>query len=145
MLPQPTERYGLIRVPAHGATAVVCTVYAPLAQRDTFDPASWPIQALTESAVYPGWWEFNIDALKLNDGVYEYEFLLNRSATPVPDPYTDEITRFAGYRGLFRISGQQRLRQVFSWDGEFSNASPLEQNNQIVVYKRCRSNGCQAI
>lgn len=134
MPPQPTGRYGLIRIPAPGA-AGISVRYAPLTQRDVFDPASWPSLALTPNAADPGWWDFDIDALGLADGAYEYEFLLSGSNVPIPDPYADEITRFGGYRGLLRIEGGLRIRQPFEWTDEFAGAPPLRQNNEIVIYE----------
>jgi pullulanase/glycogen debranching enzyme len=134
MPPQPTERYGLIRIPAPGAAGISAR-YAPLSKRDEFDPASWPRQALIPSPLYAGWWDFDIDALKLADGGYEYEFLLEGNDTPIPDPYADEITRFGGYRGLFHIASQHRSPQTFHWDDEFDVAHPLKQNNEIVIYE----------
>ena len=73
--------------------------------------------------------------MALADGVYEYEFLLANNGTPIPDPYADEITRFGGYRGLFRISRGTRVQQQFRWDDEFNQAYPLKQNNQISIYE----------
>lgn len=134
MPPQPTERYGLLRIPAPGALGITAR-YAPLTGRDKFNPGSWPTKALTQSALYPGWWEFDVDALALADGIYEYEFLLNASGLPIADPYADEITRFGGYRGLFRIAGKRRSSQAFGWNDEFDGAPPLKQNNQIVIYE----------
>jgi pullulanase/glycogen debranching enzyme len=134
MPPQPTDRSGLIRIPAPGFTAVSVR-YSPLSQRDEFDPTTWPTRALIQSTSYPGWWEFDVDALKLDDGVYEYEFLLDGNKTPIPDPYADEITRFGGYRGLLQIADQQRIRQGFRWDDEIAKDHPLKQNNQIVIYE----------
>ena len=72
MSPQPTGRYGLIRIPAPGATGVWIR-YAALLDRDEFNPPAWPSIALTPSATYAGWWEFDIDARALPDGTYEYE------------------------------------------------------------------------
>jgi pullulanase/glycogen debranching enzyme len=134
MPPQPPERYGLIRIPAPGATGVSVR-YAPLTKRDEFDPASWPKQALRSSPLYAGWWDFDVDALQLADGVYEYEFLLDGNNSPIPDPYADEITRFGGYRGVFRVASRQRSPQAFHWDDEFDDAHPLKQNNEIVIYE----------
>jgi 1,4-alpha-glucan branching enzyme len=134
MPPQPTGRYGLLRIPAPNAAGVWAR-YALLAERDKFDPATWRKQALTQSASFPGWWEWDIDALNLADGVYEYEFLLDGSSTPVADPYADEITRFGGYRGLFGIAAGKRCHRAFDWSDEFTGAPPLRQNNQMVIYE----------
>ena len=134
---QPTGRPGLLRVPAPAAQQVEMR-YAPLAQRDTFSPPRWPIRALATAApAYPGWWEIDIDALGLDPGPYEYEFILDgRTDHPVADPFADEITRFGGYRGVFRISaGRQRTVPEFSWDDEFTPGRPLPQNNAVVIYE----------
>src|SRR4051812_42510655 len=133
--PQPTGRYGLLRIPAPNARSVTAR-YASLTNRDKFDPATWAMQALKKSADFSGWWEWDIDALSLPDGVYEYEFLLDGGTTPVADPYSDEITRFGGYRGLFRTAAKQRARLAFDWSDEFNGRPPaLKQNNQIVIYE----------
>jgi hypothetical protein len=50
--------------------------------------------------------------LRLIDGDYEYEFVVN-GATAVPDPYADDITRFGGYRGIFTIAGGKRVSKPF--------------------------------
>ena len=135
MSPQPTGRYGLIRIPAPGATGVWIR-YAALQDRDQFNPVAWPSIALTPSATYAGWWEFDIDARALPDGTYEYEFLLNaNSGSPVSDPYADAITRFGGYRGLFHVAGGIRVAPTFRWDAGIESGTGLAQNNQIVVYE----------
>ena len=63
------------------------------------------------NAAFPGWWQFDLDALALADGVYEYEFVANGTIVAA-DPYADAITRFGGYRGLFTIQ-RWRARQPF--------------------------------
>ena len=133
---QPTGRLGLLRIPAPGAKKVAMR-FAPIAQRDKFAPPGWPVQALTSAPpANPGWWEIDIDALGLADGPYEYEFILDdRTDRPVADPFADEITRFGGYRGLFRISGGQRVGPAFRWDDEFTPGKPLPQNNAVVIYE----------
>jgi 1,4-alpha-glucan branching enzyme len=133
--PQPTGRYGLIRIPAPNAASVVAR-FASLLNRDQFNPPTWPSVALTRSAAYPGWWEFDIDAQALADGLYEYEFLLDGNASnPVSDPYADAITRFGGYRGLFHVAGGKRVDPVFRWDLNVEAGGGLAQNNQIVIYE----------
>jgi hypothetical protein len=109
---QPTGRPGLVRIPAPDANQVVIR-YAPLAQRDNFAPAAWPVHALVHANPgNPGWWEIDIDALGLADGPYEYEFILDEDTNhPVADPFADELTRFGGYRGVFRISGGSESNQ----------------------------------
>jgi 1,4-alpha-glucan branching enzyme len=130
----PTGRYGLLAIPAPGAAGVTMR-YARPTQRDEFNPSAWPSQVLVQDAANPGWWNIDLDAMALADGAYEYEFLLANNGMPIPDPYADEITRFGGYRGVFRISGGTRIPQQFRWDDEFDRAHPLKQNNQIVIYE----------
>ena len=132
MPPHPTGRPGLLRIPGPGLAAVAIR-FALLSDRDDFDPASWPQRALTASAAFPGWWEFDLDALALADGCYEYEFVVNGAA--VPDPYADAITRFGGYRGLFTVAGGMRIAPPFAWDNEFPAGVELPPNNKIVIYE----------
>ena len=110
--------------------------FAPLADRDKFAPATWAVQALNAAPAHPGWWEIDVDTLGLKDGSYEYEFILDGGITrPVADPFTDEITRFGGYRGVFRVSGGNRVGTAFRWDDEFAPGNPLPPNNAIVIYE----------
>jgi hypothetical protein len=133
---QPTGRLGLLRIPAPGANKVEMR-FAPLAQRDKFAPAGWPVRGLASAPpAFPGWWEIDIDALALADGAYEYEFILDgHTDRPVADPFADEITRFGGYRGVFRISAGKRAGPAFRWDDEFTPGKPLPQNNAVVIYE----------
>jgi 1,4-alpha-glucan branching enzyme len=133
---QPTGRYGLLRIPAPGANKVEMR-FAPLAQRDKFAPSGWPVLALTSAQpANPGWWEIDIDALGLGDGAYEYEFIVDgRADSPMADPFADEVTRFGGYRGVFRIAMGQRVRQAFGWEDEYTAGRPLPQNNAVVIYE----------
>jgi 1,4-alpha-glucan branching enzyme len=108
--------------------------FAPLSDRDRFNPASWSPHPLAKSAAFPGWWEIDLDLLALNDGEYEYEFVVNGN-TAAPDPYADEITRFGGYRGIFTIAGGRRVDRRFRWDGEIPAGVNLPRNNQIVIYE----------
>jgi pullulanase/glycogen debranching enzyme len=133
--PQPTGRYGLLRIPAPTAHGVSIR-FSSLVNRDQFNPAGWPSYPLVASAAYPGWWEFDIDAQALADGTYEYEFLLNADPNnPVSDPYADAITRFGGYRGLFHVAAGKRVDPTFRWDPGVEAGGGLAQNNQIVVYE----------
>jgi 1,4-alpha-glucan branching enzyme len=111
--------------------------YESLAHRDKFFPPRWPVRALVSAgAAYPGWWEIDIDALGLDPGVYEYEFILDGDTShPVADPFAEEITRFGGYRGVFRISAGQRVEPEFSWDDEFPPGMRLPENNAVVIYE----------
>jgi 1,4-alpha-glucan branching enzyme len=123
----------LLSVPGPSLTALNIR-FAKLSDRDHFAPATWPQHTFSPNAAFPGWWEFDLDALALADGVYEYEFVANGNVV-VADPYADAITRFGGYRGLFAISGGVRVSPSFSWDDEFSAGATLPQNNQIVIYE----------
>ena len=77
---QPTGRLGLLRIPAPDANKVEMR-FAPLAQRDKFAPAGWPVRKLASAQpAFPGWWEIDIDALELADGAYEYEFIMDGQA-----------------------------------------------------------------
>lgn len=132
MPPHPTSRPGLLRIPGP-ALAGVAIRFALLSDRDDFAPAAWPQHPLTPSAAFPGWWEFDLDALGLSNGCYEYEFVANGVA--VPDPYADVITRFGGYRGLFTIAAGRRIARPFDWGDEFPAGVVLPQNNKIVIYE----------
>jgi 1,4-alpha-glucan branching enzyme len=132
MQPHPTGRAGLLRIPGPALTAIAIRC-APLSDRDDFNPNAWPQHPLTQSVTFPGWWEFDLDALGLADGCYEYEFVVNGVA--VPDPYADVITRFGGYRGLFNIASGKRIATPFAWDNEIPGGVVLPQNNKIVIYE----------
>jgi 1,4-alpha-glucan branching enzyme len=129
----PTGRPGLLRIPGPGLTQFVIR-FAPLTQRDQFDPPSWPTYLMNPSAAFPGWWEFDLDALLLSDGDYEYEFVVNGNNV-VADPYADTLTRFGGYRGVFSIVGNRRVDRPFSWVNELPAGGMLPENNQIVIYE----------
>ncbi|HEX3775777.1 MAG TPA: alpha-amylase family glycosyl hydrolase [Polyangiaceae bacterium] len=131
--PRPTGRVGLLRIPGPELASLVLRG-ALLAARDRFDPASWPRYPFTASAAFPGWWELDLDALGLGDGVYEYELLAN-GATLTNDPYAAAITRFGGYRGLFTIVGGARIAPSFDWSDEFVPGISLPANNRIVIYE----------
>jgi 1,4-alpha-glucan branching enzyme len=132
MPPHPTGRPGLLRIPGPALTAIAIR-FALLSDRDDFAPGSWPQHPFAQSVAFPGWWEFDLDALALPDGCYEYEFVVNGAA--VPDPYADAITRFGGYRGLFTIAAGKRIVQPFAWDNEIPAGVVLPQNNKIVIYE----------
>jgi 1,4-alpha-glucan branching enzyme len=108
--------------------------YAPLIARDKFDPASWASQPLAPGS-RSGWWRFDPAALGLGDGDYEYEFVLNGAASGIADPYAWEITRFGGYRGVFRLRAGAVWETPFRWDDELLAGRTLPQNNQIVIYE----------
>jgi glycosidase len=133
---QPTGRLGLVRIPAPGANKVAMR-FAPLAQRDKFAPPEWPVRPLARAGpAFPGWWEIDLDALGLADGRYEYEFILDdRTDHPIADPFARELTRFGGYRGVFRVAAGARVGSAFRWDDEFTPGTPLPANNAIVIYE----------
>jgi hypothetical protein len=109
---------------------------SPLTNRDVFDRSTWPVYSLVPSPGNAGWWDFDLDALALADGTYEYEFLLNGDPNkPVADPYADEITRFAGYRAVFHVVGGKRTETQFRWNEADENRADFPQNNQIVIYE----------
>jgi hypothetical protein len=132
-MPQrPTDRPGLLSVPGPGLTTLSIR-FARLSDRDHFANETWPQHAFSPNTAFPGWWQFDLDALALADGVYEYEFVANGTIV-VADPYADAITRFGGYRGLFTISAGVRVSPAFGWDDEFPTGAPLPENNQIDIY-----------
>jgi 1,4-alpha-glucan branching enzyme len=133
MQPHPTDHPGLLRIPGPGLNSLTMR-FAPLSDRDRFNPSSWTSHPLAQSAAFPGWWEIDLDRLGLADGNYEYEFLVN-AATVAPDPYADHITRFGGYRGIFTIAGGKRVSKPFRWDDEIPPGINLPQNNQIAIYE----------
>ncbi|UHG93067.1 alpha-amylase family glycosyl hydrolase [Spirosoma oryzicola] len=124
-----------LSIPAPFATTVTMR-FAPLTKRDSFDPDSWPSTPLQPLSAQPGYWQIDVAELALSDGDYEYEFILDdKTDSPVPDPYAEEIVRFGGYRGLFRIRDGVRWRWPFSWADELSSGVKLPDNNQIVIYE----------
>jgi 1,4-alpha-glucan branching enzyme len=136
MPPEPAG-HPMLRIPAPGAKRVQIR-YAPLARRDDFSPPRWPVQDLTRPGhAHHGWWEIDINALGLDPGAYEYEFILDGHIDhPVADPFAGEITRFGGYRGVFHISAERRRAESeFRWDDEFTPGTPLPQNNALVIYE----------
>lgn len=82
-----------------------------------------------------GWYEIDISTLKLPDGAYEYEFVINGKNTGISDPYAEEITRYKGTRGIFRIKDGNRYNIPFNWDGECNPNNPLPNNNEMVIYE----------
>jgi 1,4-alpha-glucan branching enzyme len=129
-----SQRPGLLRIP-FPAEGQVEVRFAELTERDRFDRGRWRREPLKASFDHPGLHEIDLDALRLADGAYEYEFLLEGHDRPVPDPFAEEITRFDGYRGVFRIAAGRRVRASFSWDDELPGGARLPDNNQIVVYE----------
>ena len=124
----------MFRIPVFGADRVSLRL-SPLPRTGDFRPDTW--RQLPLSDTQDGWWECDVAALGLSDGAYEYEFVLARPGQPVktvPDPYAEEITRFAGYRSVLRIQGGQRVRPAFSWVDELP-PSGLPPNNRLVIYE----------
>jgi 1,4-alpha-glucan branching enzyme len=133
MAPRPPNRPGLFAIPGPDVQSLVVR-FAKLSDRDHFAPAKWRQEKFTANTPIAGWWQLDLDALALADGIYEYEFVTNANVT-VADPYADTLTRFGGYRGLFTISGGMRVSPSFGWDDEFPPGTVLPQNNQIVIYE----------
>jgi 1,4-alpha-glucan branching enzyme len=110
--------------------------YAPIEARDRYGTA-WQFESLQPSTERLGWFEINLEELDLDDGVYEYEFLVQRGADQIvaADPFAEEITRFDGYRGVFRIKDGKRWRIPFSWSDELPFGVRLSNNHEMVVYE----------
>ncbi len=126
---------GILRIPAPEAKPVQI-LHSPVAARDRFDPTSWHRESLRPCADREGYYEIDLDELGIEDGVYEYEFILDdRTDDLIADPYAEEITRFGGYRGLFRIVGGKRWRPFFCWDNELPAGTTLAANHELVIYQ----------
>ncbi len=130
--------HSLIRIPVIGASSVQI-YYSPLPRTGDFNPKNWPHAPLTKLSSLAGeWWEINLESLDLQDGSYEYEFqvtMLDGSTKFIADPYAEELTKYAYYRGVFSIRNKQRYRTPFSWQGEIPANIQLSQNNKIVIYE----------
>lgn len=110
--------------------------FANVEARDRFSPETWRSEPLSPVPQRRGWYQIDLETLGLDDGVYEYEFILDdRSNEPVADPFAEEITRFGGYRGIFHIRNGRRWRQPFSWDDEFTPGLELHNNHRLVIYE----------
>jgi 1,4-alpha-glucan branching enzyme len=133
MTPRPTDHPGLLRIPGPLLNDISVR-FALLCERDRFEPAAWEHRPLSRSSAFSGWWEIDLDLLGLPNGDYEYEFVAD-GKTVVADPYAEEITRFGGYRGIFTIVDQKRVRRPFRWDDETPPGGGLPQNNQIVIWE----------
>ncbi len=124
-----------LQIPAPAGSSIEMR-FADILHRDHFDPQNWHSAGLEPVAGQPGWFEIDLNALGLDDGDYEYEFILNGAAeAPIADPYAVHITRFGGYRGIFQIREGQRWQQPFSWDDEFTAGNELRNNHQMVIYE----------
>ena len=111
--------------------------YSLLPRLNFFNPQIWPKASLTNTE--DGWFQVDLSTLQLADGRYEYDFLVEPSfGAPQPegiaDPYAVEITRYRGYRGIFRISSEQQVLPAFDWSSE-PNLRTLPGNHQIVIYE----------
>ena len=131
----PPYSDSLMCIPARAGSQVRIR-FAPLGTRDRFDPHSWRSEPLQASADRDDWLQIDIGTLGLDDGSYEYEFIVDGvTDAPIADPYAEEVTRFGGYRGLFHVRDGKRWRQTFCWDDEFSPQHPLRNNHQLVIYE----------
>ena len=121
-----------MRVPAPDAATVELRV-ANVTERDRFGER-WRYAPLIRGD--DGCWSVNLESLALEDGVYEYEFVLDGDrTTPVPDPYAREITRFGGYRGLLHVRAGREWAPPFDWSDELPPGMSLPENNRIVIYE----------
>jgi 1,4-alpha-glucan branching enzyme len=128
----------VLRVPATDAERVEVR-FAPVLSRDTFDPDDWRREELSSHPELSDWYELDIEGLDLPDGRYEYEYVVHREGDeePVvaPDPFAEEITRFRGTRGTFRVREGSLHRPPFDWDGELLEDVGLPPNEELVVYE----------
>lgn len=110
--------------------------FARIEDRDRFGQA-WRTEPLRPHAERVGWFEIDLEDLRLDDDVYEYEFVVHRDGQAIiaADPFAEEITRFGGYRGVFRIKNGKRWRQPFTWADEFTSCNPLPNNHEMVIYE----------
>lgn len=126
---------GIIRIPVENAQSVEMR-YALLSARDRFDPKNWSSIPLQSSSTQPGFFELDLNDMGLADGSYEYEFILdNQQDRPIADPFAEEIVRFGGYRGIFRIKDRQYQDVPFSWDDELTAGVTLPNNHELVIYE----------
>lgn len=121
-----------IRIPAPDAIRVEVRV-ADLADRDRFGQA-WRYADLVPGG--EGFWQWDVEALGLADGTYEYEFVLDGDrARPVADPYATQLTRFGGYRAVLEVRDGTPWHAPFDWGDEVPAGVTLPDNNRIVVYE----------
>jgi 1,4-alpha-glucan branching enzyme len=130
-----TETTDYICIPV--ATAQVVEMrYALITARDRFDPSAWTTVTMKPKADNQNYFELDLNQLGLADGTYEYEFVLDGQTTHgIADPYAEEITRFGGYRGVFRIKNEHRWNPPFSWEDELPDGVKLAGNHQLVIYE----------
>lgn len=128
-MPTPSK----LSIPVPGASEVLLR-YSPLPRAGTWDPDHWASVSLVRST--DDWWRIDLATLGLADGAYEYEFAVNRGGWfRAPDPYAEEITKFSGYRSVFRMLGGARYRLPFDWTGDAPLSGGWPGNNQLVIYE----------
>jgi pullulanase/glycogen debranching enzyme len=122
---------GTVAVPAQNATVKLRYQSYPLCRQQA--PSSWPCVDMSASG--KGWVEADLNRLALADGDYDYLLEVRRGSENklIPDPFSSEIARFSGYRGVFHIVSGVRAQPTFDWSGELGR--PLPQNNEIVIYE----------
>jgi 1,4-alpha-glucan branching enzyme len=130
---------GTIAIPAPGAQRVEFR-YRSLADRDAIDllkpEESWSALIALKPAGEENWYQMDVNGLGLQDGIYEYEFVINGDENnPVPDPFAETIEKFGGYRGALMIRHGVRVAHSFSWDDELPQGVTLPNNNQMVIYE----------
>lgn len=109
-------------------------------QHDAIDLAkadsgwSQPV-TLKEDPTRAGCYLLDIGALNLVDGDYEYEFIIDGRAQPIPDPFARHIVKFGGYRGIIHVRGGEPVAEPFSWEDELPEGVRLADNNQLVIYE----------
>ncbi|MGM0384959.1 MAG: hypothetical protein ACQERF_03110 [Actinomycetota bacterium] len=119
-----------IRIPAPNAATAEVRI-ARIEDRDRFGDR-WHHHPLTRGA--DGWWQADVRALGLGDGVHEYEFVLDGDrAHPVPDPFATEITRFGGYRGVLRIRDGAEDYPAFDWSDELPDDVELPTDDRLAI------------
>ncbi|HVN17652.1 MAG TPA: alpha-amylase family glycosyl hydrolase [Dongiaceae bacterium] len=125
-------------IPAPGAKNVEVH-YRSLADRSAISLSapliSWsqPI-ALQKHSTKQDHYLLQLSNLGLPDGTFEYELMID--GTPVADPFTEEITKFGGYRGLVTVDqGVCQTSAPFSWKDELPAGVQLPNNNQMVIYE----------
>lgn len=126
-----------LRVPATDAERVEIR-FAPELARDRFDPDDWRREELSPVDGATDWYEIDLNGLDLTDGAYEYEFVVHRGDDEpaiAPDPFAEELTRFRGHRGRFRIRNGERFRPPFSWEDELPEDGGLPSNHETVIYE----------
>jgi len=126
---------GYLRIPIESAQIVEMR-YALLSARDRFNPKTWSTITMQASTEQAGCFELNLNSMGLADGVYEYEYVLDgKEEQAIADPFAEEIVRFGGYRGIFRIKNGLLWDQPFSWDDEFPSGVTLAENQELVIYE----------